>query len=32
MPADEPLPIHSGSEITQILWRAEQTIVASCIP
>jgi hypothetical protein len=35
MPADEPLPIHSGRrsrEIMQILWLAEQTLVvrASC--
>ena len=31
MPAGEPLPIHSGRrsrEITQILWPAEQTLVA----
>jgi hypothetical protein len=31
IPAGEPLPIHSGTrsrEITQILWRAEQTLVA----
>ena len=28
IPAGEPLPIHSGSEIIQILWRAEQTLVA----
>ena len=28
MPAGEPLPIYSGSEIIQILWPAEQTLVA----
>jgi hypothetical protein len=31
MPAGEPLPIHSGRrsrEIIQILWPAEQTLVA----
>ena len=28
MPAGEPLPIHNGSEIIQILWPAKQTLVA----